>query len=626
MSLKPLVIFCALWLAACGASADGDPVQASDAGTAECIANATQCDGNSFMSCVNGHFEVTQQCTASICDPTFGCVECSPGQNFCDGDTVASCSDQGQRGADVETCTGDDHCSGGACRNLCAEAEAARSYLGCEYWAVDLDNAVQVQDVADSLFGCTLAELTTPGVKLFENMRVCQNGNALADQCDGDDGCPNGFTCVTRDVCALNADAAPFAIVVSNPHPFAVDVTLEDGSGMSVVSTIPASEVTSIYPANLGFADQSVTSTSVSRRSYRLRAEVPVVAYQFNPLDNEDVFSNDGSLLIPRHTFDTEYYAMTYQSLQRRTEPGNGRDFNGYVTVAAWQDGTEVTVTPTADVRASLTQPAIAAGTPTVFTLNAFEVLNLESSATGDLTGTHVQVTGGDMATIAVFSGHEAVSILSPGAQCCADHIEEMMLPTSTWGNEYAIARSQKRVNENDVLRIMAQVDGTMVTVNPAASCPTLNAGAFCEVEITGDVEVSANNPVLIGHYLKSVIGPDPANPFGSVGIGDPSMAIAVPVEQFRSSYDFLVPAEYNSQYISVVATMGAQVKLDGTDVGSQLVVMGGNGRGAARISVSPGQHDLTCTGGCGLELYGYSDAVSYLIAGGLDLEQIVVD
>jgi len=32
------------------------------------------------------------------------------------------------------------------------------------------------------------------------------------------------------------------------------------------------------------------------------------------------------------------------------------------------------------------------------------------------------------------------------------------------------------------------------------------------------------------------------------------------------------------------------------------------------------------CPDSCGIEVYGYSEAVSYLFAGGLDLEQIVID
>ena len=31
------------------------------------------------------------------------------------------------------------------------------------------------------------------------------------------------------------------------------------------------------------------------------------------------------------------------------------------------------------------------------------------------------------------------------------------------------------------------------------------------------------------------------------------------------------------------------------------------------------------CPAGCGVEVYGYSDAVSYMFAGGLDLKQIVI-
>ncbi|MEZ4468373.1 MAG: hypothetical protein R3F43_29050 [bacterium] len=38
-----------------------------------------------------------------------------------------------------------------------------------------------------------------------------------------------------------------------------------------------------------------------------------------------------------------------------------------------------------------------------------------------------------------------------------------------------------------------------------------------------------------------------------------------------------------------------------------------------------PGQRRLACPTGCGVLVYGYSQAVSYLFAGGLDLERITV-
>jgi hypothetical protein len=570
------------------------------------------------MSCVSGDWQITDQCLTTICDPTNGCVECIPNQNFCEGETVRSCTEDGKIAGIIETCEGDAHCSGGSCRNLCLEAETALSYLGCEYWAVDLDNAMEVLEPLDFLGGCTLAAAFTPGAVLVQDAQVCQKPNGdLAGQCDGDGGCPMTYTCVTMDVCGLDADGSPFAVVVSNPHAFAVDVIMSNGAGTTSTVSVMPNEVASLYPSTMGFADQSVGNTSMSAQAYKITTSAPVAAYQFNPLDNENVFSNDGSLLIPRHTFDTDYYAMTWQTLERRPERDN---FSSYTSVVAWQDGTQVTVTPSADVVAGPGQAAIAANTPTVFTMNAYDVLNLEAGGTGDLTGTRVQVTGGTDATVGVFSGHEAVSILSPGANCCADHIEEMMFPTSTWGTEFSIAHSKVRVDESDVLRIMAQSANTNVTISSGATCATLAPGEFCEIDISTDVEISATEPVLIGHYLKSVL-----TGVGT-GSGDPSLALAVPIEQFRSTYSFLVPAEYAEQYISVVAMMSSAVTLDGVSISPELTAFGSNGRGAGRIAVQPGQHELSCPGGCGLEVYGYSDAVSYFFAGGLDLEQIVID
>jgi hypothetical protein len=40
----------------------------------------------------------------------------------------------------------------------------------------------------------------------------------------------------------------------------------------------------------------------------------------------------------------------------------------------------------------------------------------------------------------------------------------------------------------------------------------------------------------------------------------------------------------------------------------------------------NPGQHKISCPNGCGLLVYGYSDAVSYMFAGGLDLKKIVIN
>ena len=43
----------------------------------------------------------------------------------------------------------------------------------------------------------------------------------------------------------------------------------------------------------------SGTGTAVTRHAYKVTSDYPIVAYQFNPLDNEMVFSNDASQLLP---------------------------------------------------------------------------------------------------------------------------------------------------------------------------------------------------------------------------------------------------------------------------------------------------------------------------------------
>ena len=51
----------------------------------------------------------------------------------------------------------------------------------------------------------------------------------------------------------------------------------------------------------------------------------------------------------------------------------------------------------------------------------------------------------------------------------------------------------------------------------------------------------------------------------------------------------------------------------------------GGSMGAGARVMVAAGQHTIHCSDTCGVTVYGYSEAVSYMFAGGLDLKQIVI-
>jgi hypothetical protein len=102
-------------------------------------------------------------------------------------------------------------------------------------------------------------------------------------------------------------------------------------------------------------------------------------------------------------------------------------------------------------------------------------------------------------------------------------------------------------------------------------------------------------------------------------------MSLAVPIEQFRFDYDVLTPDGYDENYLSITAHESSAVLIDGSDVGDQLQALSTSPYRTGHILVEPGQHRIECSDGCGVELYGWSDAVSYLLAGGLDLAPIYV-
>ena len=69
-----------------------------------------------------------------------GGAECSEGQGKCEGEQAYRCVG-GMAWELVQTCVWPMSCYAGECTDPCSTAKAERSYVGCEYFAVDLDNA-----------------------------------------------------------------------------------------------------------------------------------------------------------------------------------------------------------------------------------------------------------------------------------------------------------------------------------------------------------------------------------------------------------------------------------------------------------------------------------------------------
>lgn len=498
--------------------------------------------------------------------------------------------------------------SGGAVPQSCSEAEQNKSYIGCEYWPT-----------------------MTPNSSLYE-----------------------GFQ---------------FAIVVSNPTTKEASVKVErGGSGVADRIVAPGAVETIMLPWVAGLKQTSTgtqqpISGIVKGGAYKVTSSVPVVVYQFNPLefqldpapsgcpDPNGVgcfsYSNDASLLLPTTALRNEYYGMSWPTHHFGNVMG-WMDTPGFLVVTGVVDGTTVTVKTAAFVRAGGVVGAMSPGAEAQHTLNAGDVLVLASGALPagktaacstdpsgynfcksppqyDLTGTKITADK----PIGVLGGHDCTFI--PYDKWACDHIEESMFPVETLGQDlvvtapHAVAAIGKEPGKADTMfvRVMSAADNNEITFDPPVHDPvTLQAGGWIEIgPIAQDFRVQAANRVMVAQFM---VGENFTG--ASVGAGDPSQSIAIPTEQYRLNYAFLAPTTYTHNFVNVVAPPDANIEIDGEVIDSgEFKPIGSSGLSVARHKIEGGAHTMSGNKNFGIVVYGYGSYTSYMYPGGLNLETVTI-
>src|SRR5207248_6891349 len=131
-----------------------------------------------------------------------------------------------------------------------------------------------------------------------------------------------------------------------------------------------------------------------------------------------------------------------------------------------------------------------------------------------------------------VLGGHYCADIPDGIAAC--DHVEESMFAVDTLGTHYNInapAVTSIPTGKVEVIRVIATEANTMLTYDPpqvGAAAMIANPGDF--IEISGNAasfQIMSSAKVLVAQYME---GQDAGG-----NTGDPAMALAVPVEQFRN-------------------------------------------------------------------------------------------
>jgi hypothetical protein len=468
-----------------------------------------------------------------------------------------------------------------------------------------------------------------------------------------------------------------FAAVVANAGTQPADVTVSRSTGSVKVTVQPGSlqEIKLPWVPELkGPAFDATTQGSrptTSVRSdggaYHLVSTFPVTVWQFNPLEYKkdaaelmsemktcdyppslsngdgtdcESVSADAALLIPSTALTGNYRVTTKSSTPVRSDGTGATDAPGGFAITATQDMTHVKVQLAGDLAAGTGITEGASGSVVEYDLNQGDVLELlgkieaADMPAADLSGSIVAATK----PVQVIGFNPLTNVPSPAVAgsgvCCADHLEETVLPAEVLGKHYVIASPSTHTggNAGHFLRFVGDFDNTTLQykpANPPGAPGMLMAGQVVEIDVTAGFEVLADQPFALVSTMKSgtvqnncTMNQTATDCF----VGDPSMTDEVAVEQFRQEYIFLAPSDFAFNWADVLMPTGANVTLDGAPLGGTAEVVD-DGWSVKRVPLmtgtTMGAHKLSSDMPVGLQVMGYGHATSYYYPGGLNLKLI---
>ncbi len=538
METRRLVFLLAMGaVAACSAASSDDSDDTdtgSDTGTDgnPCdVEGETSCQENWWYLCQDGEWILQETCDV-LCDDEVGCVLCFPGTTYCDFDVAMQCAEDGQSTSVIQDCTELDLiCQQGECvsEDPCIQALVDNSNIGCEYWAVDLDNAENSMDnAAGGQFAVAVANIGSHGTAHVEvHINNAAQGAALDLE-----------LVEAKDVEEM--DLYIFLLPRRDADGDNITVHTDDGP-----------------------------QTWLSSRAFRITSDVPVVAYQFNPLDQR--FSNDASLLISTAGLGKDHMVLGYPPGAPLTLIGRNR---GYITVLGVEEQTEVTFTTTATIEAGQGIDAIPEGGSATFEIGPFDVLNLETKlyTVSEMTqNPSVDLTGSTVISdkpVVVFFGVDLTGVdqteLFPES-CCAEHLEQQILPSLAMGQKFVVSHSAQRntgTAEMDYYRVMAYETATVTTNLPAPDNQfSLAVGEFREFFVNHGFTIEATSGYL--HVAQLLVEAGNTN----VNIGDAALLYVPAVDQRRGLYVFTTGEGFESNWAVISMPQGTEARIDGLDV-----------------------------------------------------------
>ena len=357
-------------------------------------------------------------------------------------------------------------------------------------------------------------------------------------------------------------------------------VTSKDGA-FNQPFTIDATGVTDITVPSSQFL---APDNTVLGKALLVQSASPISGYFLN----REVYTTDMGYLLDLPSLGTDYrvlgWQQTYEAIQ--------------MSITATENGTTATITPTVNLASGQI-----AGVPFTVSLEAGDSVIYHALSGNDLSGTAITSNK----PLALFSGATCANV-PVGIGAC-DHLFTQLPPVNRWAKEYVVPETANTGTAGNLVRILAATDNTQLTVNGTVVA-TLNAGQFHEIATAHDLHVVANNPVLVGQFLK---GND------VTGYGDPAFTFIGGIAQTLKDYVFTAPVSlsaYQENFLNLAVPTAAlgSLMLNGTAVDtSTFVSVGTSGYSTGRVAVSPGAGRIQASEPFVASIAGFTQYDSYL-------------
>jgi hypothetical protein len=439
----------------------------------------------------------------------------------------------------LKTCPADQGCANSACVPACDSAKANKSTIGCDYYAANL---YSIEGARGNCFAAYIANTWDADVGIEveyggQSLDVSQfaripsgNGKAITYA-----PLPNGKLPIGQVAILFlsQAQQGPDSPKLAAPCPAGVGVGL--------------------------MADPSIDQTGTGN-AFHIKTSAPIVAYDIFPYGGGSSAVASATLLLPTTSWDTNYVAV--DAFRKGTADPNAQPI---VAIVAGEDGTDVTIGPTAAIVGKGSVMGTPKGQPITYHLGSGALLQFVQDE--ELVGSPIQSNK----PIGVWGGASCLFIDVDKFACDAAH--QQIPPVKALGNEYVAVRYRNRFDgqeEAPPWRIVGAVANTMLTYEPAppnGAPSTLTLGQVAEFRAPGPFVVKSQDNDHPFYMSGHMTGCTEVNPAQDDCRGDPEFVNIIPPNQFLPSYTFFTDPTYPETNLVLVRKKGdggfSDVELD---------------------------------------------------------------